>query len=152
MIQAPEVTNKLFLVKFDCDVHRDLVTRMITHIYGQIIVTDSYTNFSKEFEKEGVRKDCYGIVYNLKRDGEEICEDGSLRLAPQEDVVAHLRQMIGKTPLLVTHFPKPTDDVEKLEALLKERGADHALSHYRFDRTNFYMALNRTFENASRRG
>ncbi|MBS3122656.1 hypothetical protein J4434_07285 [Candidatus Woesearchaeota archaeon] len=149
MIQAPEITDKLFLIKFYCEAHRDFVTRNIISINGKVISTDSYAAFAEEFKKEEVKKEVYGIVYYLQREGEEIT--GIEGLVSQEDVVAHLRQMIGNTPLLVTYFPKPSDDIERLEALLVEKGADHVLSHYRFDSTNLYMALDRTMANASKR-
>lgn len=70
MIQLPH--DKVFLVKFSSDVHRDIVSRMILHAQGQVSRAANREELISQF-KQCKPSEIAGVVYEL---GDETIKSG----------------------------------------------------------------------------
>ena len=130
--------HQVFVVKFGNSVHRDLITRSIVDAGGQASGVDSYGAAVSDIRKWVPGQDLAGVVYAAVH---EEAIPGQEGLAKPEEVIAHLRGLVGDAPILATYgSDKPVENGTELERRLLENGADFALSHP-FDLRDFYAAL-----------
>ena len=142
MIQLPP--DKVFLIKFSRDIHRDLVSRMISRAGGQVAAVANQEELTSKLVQYQPGE-IAGLVYELG-DG---TRSSHLYLSDieQENTLMKLRNFVGTdVPIVATYYPVlELDYMIATEKRLCSYGADAVLSHP-FRRTEFYSALEKALE------
>ena len=143
MIQLPQY--KVFLIKFSSSIHRDLVSRMISRVNGQVAAVadqEELTGKLLQYQPEEIA----GLIYELG-DG---TKSSHLYLSDveQENTLRKLRNFVGADiPIVAIYYPSSEQDYDltATENRLGGYGADAVLPRP-FGFTEFYSALEKALK------
>ncbi len=142
MIQLPP--DKVFLVKFNCDVHRDLVSRMISRVGGQVAAVADKEELISTFSNYHP-SEIAGLVYDLGGGTRNLLNMSDVE---QERTLKELRNVVGvNIPIVAIYYPSSEQDYD-LTATGKRLcgyGVDAILPRP-FGATEFYSALEKALE------